>query len=312
MLNEDFSAADLTILRKYYDLARVIDPVASDQVISEAEQDCAAQTFFACCGRRCSECLCRAAVEKQETLIKTEVIEGKIYLVTAMPIEVAGRKVALELIKEISADGLASLCEMPKDNGNMYRSIAKLHELATHDALTDLYNRRYIDKQLPREIMQAKKRKMPFSIVMADIDWFKSVNDQYGHAVGDEILQEFAALLEGNIRKNSGDWAARYGGEEFLIFLNNCDGKRAYLIAEKLRRIIEKNVFSTKAGKLSITASFGIYTYSRHIANMRQLMDKADSRLYRAKQAGRNCSVGEKKKYEVIPSHKAELREKEC
>ncbi len=292
MMKDDFSVTDLTILRKYYDLARIIDP-ASPQVPNRAEQNSALQSFFACCGCRCSECLCKTAIETQETLIRTEISEGKVFLVKAMPIEIEGRRAALELVKEISAAGLAALYEMPKDNGNMYRSIVKLHELATQDALTGLYNRRYIDEQLPREILQAKKREAPFSILMADIDWFKSVNDRYGHAVGDEILQEFAALLAGNIRKNSGDWAARYGGEEFLILLGDCDGRRAYLIAEKLRRIVEKNVFSTKVGKINITASFGIYTYSRHVENMRQLMEKADLRLYRAKQAGRNCSVGE-------------------
>ena len=88
-------------------------------------------------------------------------------------------------------------------------------------------------------MIQARQCNLPVSVVMADIDYFKQVNDRYGHTSGDEVLKKVAGQLENNIRKKSGEWIARYGGEEFLIVLPNCAENQAYKITEKLRKSIE-------------------------------------------------------------------------
>ena len=220
-------------------------------------------------------------------------------MITALPLEVDGRIVALELIKCIN-DATIENCHSISDNtSTMYHSIAKLNDLAIRDALTGIYNRRYIDEQMPSEIMRARQCKLPFSIIMTDIDWFKQVNDQYGHLVGDEVLKFFALQLQQNIRQHTGDWVARYGGEEFLIFLDNCTDDQAYKVTEKLRKIIEDCSFATTVGNLHITGSFGVHTFSGRESTVRQLVNKVDKNLYHAKQNGRNRTVTSKMRKEV-------------
>ncbi len=292
--------ADLDTLKKYYDVARIIEPAhgcadgsrvaVSEPIRKQGDDVC---RHFGHKGRACHSCLCLQAIENNETFVKTEVLDGNIYMVTAMPLKKDGRIVALELIKLISERTIGFLTELPQENTRLYHSIAKLHEWATKDALTEIYNRRFIDERLPKAIKEARQQCEPFSIVMADIDWFKLINDRYGHGVGDEILKRFAAMIENNIRSESGDWVARYGGEEFLIFLDNCSEKCAYKITEKLRRIIEQTQLFTKAGVLHITASFGIHTFGERDEVLQQLMERADQNLYQAKQSGRNCTVAE-------------------
>lgn len=291
-------ATDLKILEKYYDTARVIDPIipapsypsilptASDH--SQYDVQC---HHFGEYGEICKQCICLQAIQHKKTFIKTEVLNGSLFMVTAMPLEMEGRTVALELIKCISEKALENFFIMSEENPNIQHPIEKLNDLAFKDALTELYNRRYIDEQLPAEILQAQQQDLPFSVIMADVDYFKQVNDQYGHTVGDEVLRCFAAQLQKNIRKNNGDWVARYGGEEFLIVLTNCLENQAYKVSEKLRKIIEHTVFQTTAGDLHITSSFGVYTSYGQESELSELIDKVDKHLYLSKQAGRNCTV---------------------
>ncbi|WP_346355950.1 GGDEF domain-containing protein [Azotosporobacter soli] len=300
MLTGNMLAADLDTLKKYYDVARIVEPAlgcadgsriyANEPIKQQGEEVC---RHFGHKGRQCNSCLCLQAIENNETFVKTEVLDGNIYMVTAMPLKKEGRMVALELIKLISERTIGLLTELPQENTRLYHSIAKLHDWATKDALTDIYNRRFIDERLPKAMKKAKQQCEPFSIVMADIDWFKLINDRYGHGVGDEILKSFAATIENNIRSDNGDWVARYGGEEFLIFLDNCSDKGAYKVTEKLRRIIEQTQLFTKAGVLHITASFGIHTFGKRDETLQQLMERADRNLYQAKQSGRNCTIAE-------------------
>ncbi|TWH45473.1 GGDEF domain-containing protein [Sporomusa sp. KB1] len=286
---------DLTILEKYYDIVRVIDPLAT------ASLPPAVCGLWDCYHLRnsaptCKNCVSLQAIQQKETFSKMEVRKGKFYMITAIPLELDGRTVALELIKCVSEKTVENFLPMPGKGTNLCRSIAKLNDLAIKDALTNIFNRRYINEQLPLEISLAKQHNQPFSIVMADIDYFKQINDQYGHLVGDEVLKLFATQLQNNIRTNNGDWIARYGGEEFLIVLNNCLESPAYKITEKFRKIIEQTPFTTSAGQLHITASFGVHTFSGQENDLRQLFDKVDSQLYHAKQAGRNCTAATNRK----------------
>ena len=281
-------AGDLKVFEKYYDVAKIIDPLAIASSHSPIP------------------CICLQAIRCKETFVKTEVVKGSLLMITAMPMEIDGRIVALELVKCINQRTLENFPIMPDENINMCRSIAKLNDLAFRDALTEIYNRRYIDEQLPMEILQARQCQLPFSIIMADIDYFKQVNDRYGHIIGDEVLKYFATQLQNNIRQNSGDWVARYGGEEFLIVLANCPEGQAYEISEKLRKNIEGTAFPTAMGDLHITSSFGVYTSLGQECELYQLIDKADKYLYEAKQRGRNCTVAAHNSANFIVSGEAE------
>lgn len=288
---------DIPILEKYYDIVRIIDPLS--EVPLPPGNSHTDKHKWDCCHTgsssiACKNCVALQAVRQKETFFKIEMRHEQFFMVTAIPIESAGRTLALELIKCVSEKAVASFPPIPEKNTDIYRSIAKLNDLAIKDALTNIYNRRYIDEQLPLEAAFSLQRNLPFSVIMADIDYFKQINDHYGHPVGDEILKRFAAQLQNNIRSKDGDWVARYGGEEFLIVLSNCPEYQAYTMAEKLRKVIEKTSFVTSAGTLRITASFGVHTFAGQENDLKHLVDKADIQLYQAKQTGRNCTASTK------------------
>src|ERR1700688_2499174 len=167
--------------------------------------------------------------------------------------------------------------------------------LSITDALTGSYNRRYLMEQLPREVERCRRYAYPLSVLMCDLDHFKQVNDQRGHAAGDEVLQQFAARAQKSIRSNS-DWVARYGGEEFLIVLPETSHEGALNVAEKIRMLIGSTPFTTRAGDSTVTASFGVASTGPcgpDIAlKVDTLIRTADECLYRSKEQGRNCSSG--------------------
>jgi diguanylate cyclase (GGDEF)-like protein len=168
--------------------------------------------------------------------------------------------------------------------------IVKMNEEIIKDSLTNTYNRRYMEERLLVDVFNATKVNQPISVILADIDFFKLVNDSFGHLAGDHVLKEFVKIAQKNIRQNK-DWIARYGGEEFLIVLLNADVKEAYLIAEKIRRSIEKAKIIYKQNTIQITASFGVYTLNSNSMTYEQLVDLADKNLYLAKNSGRNKTV---------------------
>jgi diguanylate cyclase (GGDEF)-like protein len=167
--------------------------------------------------------------------------------------------------------------------------------LSITDALTGAFNRRYLMEQLPREVERCRRYAYPLSVVMCDVDHFKRINDEHGHAAGDDVLQQVAARMQRSIRGNS-DWISRYGGEEFLIVLPETGIKAALFVAEKMCAILSDVPFVTRAGDVSVTASFGVGatgpTGPDIALKVEGLIKAADQSLYRAKQEGRNRYFG--------------------
>jgi diguanylate cyclase (GGDEF)-like protein len=167
--------------------------------------------------------------------------------------------------------------------------------LSITDALTGAYNRRYLMEQLPREVERCRRYAYPLSVIMCDIDHFKLINDEQGHAAGDEVLQQFVVRVQRSIRSNS-DWIARYGGEEFLMVLPEADFNAGFFVAEKIRNLISASAFATRAGDTAVTASFGVAstgpTGPDLTLKVEGLIKAADQCLYRSKQAGRDRTMG--------------------
>lgn len=161
-------------------------------------------------------------------------------------------------------------------------------ELSITDDLTGLYNRRYFNQRYEREVVRAKRYKRPLTVLMVDIDHFKSFNDINGHLLGDEALKKVAMSLESNLRK--ADIVARYGGEEFVILLPEIDKSHADQVAEKLRRTIEGKSFPKEQylPNKNLTISIGFATFSEDSLNAKELLELADRALYQAKTEGRN------------------------
>lgn len=167
-------------------------------------------------------------------------------------------------------------------------------QLAMFDGLTGLYVRRMFDEKIGEEINRVRRYGGNLSIIMADIDFFKKINDQYGHQMGDKILQESSALLRDDIRDGI-DIPCRYGGEEFIIILPNTNIDGAHVVAERFRRHCEQHSFNGEENPIQVTFSLGIAAITKETAApAKELVRRADEMLYLAKKNGRNqvCVFG--------------------
>ena len=164
-------------------------------------------------------------------------------------------------------------------------------EMAVTDALTGLHNRRYMESHLNSLAEQAAMRGKPLALMMLDIDFFKKINDTYGHDGGDDVLREFAVRIKKSIRGI--DLACRYGGEEFVIVMPETDLHVASMVAERLRRSIAGEPFSVHKGtkRIDVTISIGLSTLERKGEPIADVLKRADVALYRAKHDGRNRVV---------------------
>ena len=162
----------------------------------------------------------------------------------------------------------------------------EIYQLATHDALTELYNRRHFIEMADKEIARAIRHARPLSLCIIDVDLFKPVNDRYGHISGDEVLRQIALLLRGHARTD--DLAARIGGEEFALMLPECDAEAARAFAERLREAVAAAPFAPGGEPQRITVSIGIAELAADRDTRPALMAAADTALYRAKSEGRN------------------------
>jgi diguanylate cyclase (GGDEF)-like protein/PAS domain S-box-containing protein len=162
----------------------------------------------------------------------------------------------------------------------------QLREMACHDALTGLFNRRYLEDTFERELIRAARLDRPVSVVMGDLDHFKAVNDTYGHQAGDEVLREFGRLLR--LHARGSDIYCRYGGEEFLLVLPDMTEETACERAEQLRMAIAAAPILYGESSIRVTASFGVATFPQHGNTGDDLIAAADDALYTAKESGRD------------------------
>lgn len=161
----------------------------------------------------------------------------------------------------------------------------QLERLAAHDVLTGLYNRRYILERIEEKLPEIKRHQLDCCFVVMDVDYFKDVNDNYGHLAGDDVLKAVSQILMNGVRQ--GDIVARYGGEEFLIFLPMTELESAHVLVERLRSALEEHEHYIQNEKVVVTASFGIAQHEVNDSADRTIA-RADKALYKAKVAGRN------------------------
>jgi two-component system, cell cycle response regulator len=170
-------------------------------------------------------------------------------------------------------------------------TLAENRKLSATDDLTRLASRRFFSKHFPREMERAARYGRALSLILCDIDLFKSINDSLGHAAGDQILRQFGARLQRGLRRGI-DWVARIGGEEFAVILPETGYEAALEVARKLRAAVAQPSFSIEGKSIAVTASFGLCGLDRVPAGERQLAQRvlkiADAALYRSKHSGRN------------------------
>lgn len=220
----------------------------------------------------------------------------------ALPLASEGKDVGIlvakspdEPITEKNIEYLSQLSVQIATTINRANVYAEILKHATLDALTGFYNRRQLEERIKQEVANAKRQHAPLCGIMTDIDFFKSVNDNYGHAVGDLVLKTIAKIIRGQLREY--DIAGRYGGEEFSILLPFTKVEEARMVAERLRKTIESKVIDissvnkdSEVKQIKVTLSLGIYEMKPD-DNDDDLLQKADKALYEAKNTGRNKVV---------------------
>jgi two-component system, cell cycle response regulator len=177
----------------------------------------------------------------------------------------------------------------------LMESNKRLELLSITDGLTKLHNHRYFQDELARAFENSQRYERPLSLAMIDIDFFKKVNDTYGHAAGDDVLKRVASLYRDSVR--STDLVARYGGEEFAVMMPETELADAITFAEKIRALIESTPIETQAGTLNVSVSIGVASVPlSRIHSSKELIVAADKALYRAKRSGRNQVQAEKRR----------------
>jgi two-component system cell cycle response regulator len=177
-------------------------------------------------------------------------------------------------------------------NDRLRASVAQSIEMAVTDALTGLHNRRYLDNHLQTLFERAVARRRPLSVMIVDLDRFKSINDRFGHDGGDDVLREFARRLRQNMRGI--DLICRFGGEEFVVVMPDTVGPVAEKVAERIRAEIARTPFviGKEGQSVTVTISVGVSSARGQADDVRSLLKRADMALYEAKKSGRNKVVG--------------------
>lgn len=286
---------NLSMLEKLYDIVRIVDPLKKKNIYYEQEEveilDSNCYDFWKL-KKHCPNCISMRAYNENDTFVKFEYNKEKIYMVMASPIFINEDKYVIEMLKDVTNTGFIENF-YSKTTIEIQSFLNEMNDKIIKDELTGVYNRRFINERLPIDILKSTSLEAPLSLVMLDIDFFKSINDKYGHLTGDSILSDLALLIKNSIRKER-DWVARYGGEEFIIVLDNTDNDTAYKISEKIRKEVEKKIFECEDKRIKITLSLGIYTLYKDIPdknNFNVMINSADEKLYEAKRTGRNKTI---------------------
>jgi len=198
-----------------------------------------------------------------------------------------------DVFHELTINLLMTLSKRLRTNtkviANSMEMRRQIEEVAMIDHLTGLHNRRWLDEILKRQLNRSLREGSPLTLIMADIDHFKSFNDQYGHQAGDKVLASVAKTMRERLRPN--DMIARYGGEEFAVLLPKTNIQNGLVVAERLRKGVHDTLFHNNEGEtmLSITISLGLAEAASD-STAQSLISSADKALYRAKNNGRNRS----------------------
>lgn len=166
----------------------------------------------------------------------------------------------------------------------------EIYRMTIKDGLTEIYNKRYFMEALERELSRSQRYRRPLSVLMFDVDYFKRVNDKYGHLAGDYVLQALARLISTRSRRE--EIFARYGGEEFVILLPETPVEGGLELAEQLRKRVAAYTFIFEGEEMPVTMSIGVASTCGEVLTPHELIQKADTKLYQAKAEGRNCVRG--------------------
>lgn len=228
----------------------------------------------------CENCVSKRSCYENKQYIKVEQLNGDALLVVSVPVLVENKRLSLELIKNVT-ESMAVVSEYHKDNVQISQFIKEFNDIAVRDSFTGLYNKAYIRNELDALINFHKNSQHALTGVFIDVDDFKKVNDEYGHNVGDIVLQHISAVIKGTVKRNNG-WAGRLGGDEFAMFFENKTAEEVQHICEKMSKKIENFTYKAQKDTFNVTISFGIEQLQDE-DDWRQFLDRIDHSMYAKK-----------------------------
>lgn len=277
------------ILYNLFDCIRIVDPIKKvviHQIKNKVEIERPPCYEFWNRNQVCENCISIRAYNEEKSFSKIEFNKERVYFVIATLIKVNGTKYTIEALKDVTEDNI--LEEISKKSiSDITKEVNRLNEIVVKDELTDCFNIRYVNEMLPFNISDSINENKTLSVCMLDLDYFKQINDTYGHLCGDFVLKEVGKILKDNIRKDI-DWVARYGGEEFIVVFNNMPLKNVTKRVQAIKDKIEKHEFKWKDKIIKITSSFGISMLDEDTKTVESILESADKMLYLSKEKGRN------------------------
>lgn len=231
--------------------------------------------------KTCSNCITHSAYMEKKQKVKLHYQNDKVELIVAVPVTIGEKEYVLELIKDIT-DSLVVRDKYHTENSSIFQLINDFNQLAVMDPFTNLYNKKYVEKQIQEDMQEAVTKEETFVLAMIDIDNFKKVNDTFGHSAGDAVISQLVQIIHKHTDEHN-CWAARYGGDEFLLAFH---GEPLILVNEYCDNIIEeihRETFRTDDRTFQVSITIGIYEYNPLIDNHKTLLDKVDSMMYQNK-----------------------------
>ena len=286
----DHFISSTNFLSKVFNSARIIDAVSG--FVLYVKDGKVFNSGIRCIellgnNERCKNCSSLRALYANEQIVKIEYLNDTVLLVISVPMFHEGRGMVVELFKDIT---MSMTLDVKDDSHSdeVLNIIDNLNKLATTDQLTGLMNRRYIDDKLPNLLYNSMKIGRPLSVALVDVDFFKSINDNFGHPAGDYILSTLGQLFLSFIRWET-DFAARYGGDEFLLCFSGAPLARCHEVCERIRLRVKETVFCYNGQEIPVSISIGCAESSETKNKSEgELIALADERLYKAKTDGRN------------------------
>lgn len=230
----------------------------------------------------CANCTSFACIARQEEIVKIEQLDGQALLIFSVPVTIGGQRYALELIKDVTTS-LMVPSAVKRDNIEIIQMVSQFNEIAVHDPFTGLYNKTFIDNQIQVMLDEAdfEAGKAP-AFVIFDIDFFKQVNDHFGHYSGDIVLKKISSDIGAIADHFETGWAGRFGGDEFVLGLpDGLDDAGEALIGQMIESM-RSHVFDIDGVKFSVSLSYGI-SHARPDDTPQSFIERADTRLYKMK-----------------------------
>ncbi|AQM59725.1 GGDEF domain-containing protein [Clostridium baratii] len=285
--------------KNLYDVIRLVDPI-NNKVIDSYPNNLIEDNKSLTCYKfwskdePCENCTSLNAYIENNTFYKVEVKDDELYMVISSPFEINDTTYVVELIKNITKSGYFKDNDYDDSLKNMFNIIS---DLLHKDDLTGVYTKKFMYDSLTKELATTYKSYSFLSVMMIDIDFFKRINDTYGHLLGDEVLKDFVKIISSCI-KDENALFGRFGGEEFILILKHNDVDKTKKLGKNILTSVENHLFKFDDISIKLTCSLGVYTVTAkdcETNTMENIVHSADSNLYSAKKLGRN---------KMITSHK--------